>query len=209
MFAQPSRQQFAPMNVPPGSPRQGGFGGKGGGSVGMPGGGGMMKGGGRPMQPRAFDNNMFSAPVGSYSPSTTTNPQPIQQPIDPGMFNLSTMFGGGGPAQTQAPNTNVEIPAHVKQQYGGAPSSTLGTLAQALGQPQIEPQNLYLPSGGPNVQQPIPSEVAVPSFAPPAPMPPQPMVVPPPSPQRPIPRPIMPRGMPPGLMSRLQRFGGF
>ena len=208
----------------------------------MPGGGGMMKGGGRPMQPRAFDNNMFSAPVGSYSPSTTANLQPIQQPNDPGiMFNnlsmlgsggsaqtqapvqqqnspantfgimYNSMFGGGGPAQTQAPNTNVEIPAwaKAKQQYGGAPSSSLNMVAQALGQPQIQPKNLYLPSGGPNVQQPIPSEVAAPSFAPPAPMPPQPMVVPPPNPQRPIPRPIMPRGMPPGLMSRLQRFGGF
>jgi hypothetical protein len=165
----------------------------------------MMKGGGRPMQPRAFDNNMGGL---------VQTQAPIQQQNSPAntfgmMYN--SMFGGGGPAQTQAPNTNVEIPAwaKAKQQYGGAPSSSLNMVAQALGQPQIQPKNLYLPSGGPNVQQPIPSEVAAPSFAPPAPMPPQPMVVPPPNPQRPIPRPIMPRGMPPGLMSRLQRFGGF
>ena len=182
MFAQPLTPNLPPMSVPAPNPQRNVSGGKGGGNAGVPGGGGMMKGGGRPMQPRAFDNNMLSAPLGSYSPSTTT---------------------------TQAPNTNVEIPAHVKQQYGGAPSSALGMMAQALGQPQIQPQTLTLPSGGPNVQQPIPPEVAVPGFASPAPMPPQPMVVPPPSPQTPIPRPIMPRGMPPGLMSRLQRFGGF
>lgn len=174
MFMQSSRQKFAPANVPPGSPRQstGGMM-KGGGA---PAGGGGGKGGGRPtvgMGPQI--NNMggdFSGPNAFGGPlQSTGNPAfvqdalksagpvqaqaispPSQQPNDPGMFNLSTMFGSGGSAQPSSTSA-----------YAPQPVSAQAMLSAALGAGQ-QPS---LPSGGPNtaIQQSGPAGLQGQSFS--------------------------------------------
>ena len=149
MFAQQSRAQFAPMNMPPGSPRQtagaaaGGAMGKGGGSsqVSTPGGGGKG-GGGQPMRGRPFDNNPggFGGPRGFGG-----GPAPIG-----GGDPLQTMIGGprpAGPIQavaqpSQPPVLNeYGLPAAVQppalNQYGLPmgmhPSQMPGLMAQLQG----------------------------------------------------------------------------
>ena len=140
MFAQQSRAQFAPMNMPPGSPRQsgGGFGGKGGGGssqVSTPGGGGKG-GGGRPMQGRAFDNNFGN------------NLMPQQG---------SSMFGAaqnmsGGPALNQYGLPMGTHPSQVASpSTGGDPAS--GFLAMMGNASNDLKNNLY--GAGPSLAGPI------------------------------------------------------
>lgn len=182
MFMAQSRANMAPMNVPPGSPRQsGGGGGKGGGSsnvstpafISTPGGGG--KGGGRPTVGMGPSNqNMgsdFSGPNAFGGPLQTTETpawvqnalqsagpvqtqaiSPSQQPNDPGMFNLSTMFGSGGSAQPSSTSA-----------YAPQPVSAQAMLSAALGAGQ-QPS---LPSGGPNtaIQQSGPAGLQGQSFS--------------------------------------------
>ena len=119
MFMAQSRAKMAPMNVPPGSPRQsgGGMGKGGGGQVSTPGVGGKG-GGGRPMRGRAFDNNQFGGPQKLWS-----GPMPVSLPAITGggdpIPGLQTMFGGPRPAgslRTQALGAPSQPPA--LNQYG-------------------------------------------------------------------------------------------
>jgi len=92
MFSQPSRQQFAPMSVPQGSPRQStGMSGKGGPS--RPSSGGMGgKGGG--------------GPQGMGGPTVGQMNQAINQPMRPSMFSAASA-GFTQPSLTSSEPQNV------------------------------------------------------------------------------------------------------
>lgn len=190
MFAQSSRANLSrPMNVPPGSPRQtagGGFGGKGGGGSSQVAGSPGKGGGGRPMQQRAFDNNM-----GGASATMTARPVNAMTASALGSFNPATFN-----VPAVMPNTSPNVSGSFAPVGNGAErlSAALG-VTQPMPLPQIP---------RPSPQQPIPRPIN-PTVGPAQPLPYMPPSIPTPSPQRPVPRPQIPVG----LMQSLQNFGGF
>lgn len=203
MFAQQSRAQFAPMNVPPGSPRRagGGMGKGGGGPVSTPGGGGKG-GGGQPMRGRPFDNNPggFGGPRGFGG-----GPAPI---------------GGGDPVpEFQSLIQKYPAGTTINDITGGGPRPA-GPI-QAVAQPSQPPVlNEYgLPAA---VQPPALNQYGLPMGMHPSQMPanpgPRPMGPSPsfnpgfnsfPGQLQNLPGQIQGGNMQAGLMQLLQGFGGF
>lgn len=194
MFAQQSRAQFAPMNMPPGSPRQagGGMGKGGGGQVSTPGGGGKG-GGGQPMRGRAFDNNPggFGGPRGFGGPALVGGPMLAGGPAPTGggdpIPGLQTMTGGPRPAGPPVLN-EYGLPAVQPQMpalNAPAPSFTPGFAPQPVSQNMIQ----QAVSAGPRPMAPTPSQSPALN-------------------QYGLPQGMHPSQMP-GLMAQLQGFGGF
>lgn len=188
MFAQQSRAQFAPMNVPPGSPRRagGGMGKGGGGQVSTPGGGGKG-GGGRAMQGRAFDNNPGNG---------------LRQQQGSSMFAGAQNMFGGGPAPTGGGDPLQTMTG------GPRPAGPIQAVAQPSQPPVL---NEYgLPAA---VQPPALNQYGLPMGTHPS----QIAANPGPRPMAPTPPAMNQYGLPmgmhpsqmPGLMAQLQGFGGF
>jgi len=136
MFMSQSRAGMVPMNVPQGSPRQSGFGGKGGASAASAGPASGGKGGGRQMAPRNFDNNpgqqagpsgftdlMFRYPKMMGGPAIGSS-APSPQPTMFGQGNLNTAIGAALPTSnlqqaitsgqvymTPMPNPQQDLPS--------------------------------------------------------------------------------------------------
>ena len=201
MFMAQSRANMAPMNVPPGSPRQtagSGMGKGGGGQVSTPGGGGKG-GGGRPARPRVFDNNpgQFGGPRGFGG-----GPMLVGGPFISGGDPLQTMTGGPRPAgnfigqalgaPSQPPVLNeYGLPAAV--QPSPTPSSTPGFAPQPVSQNMIQ----QAVSAGPRPMAPTPTQPSgLNQYGLPQGMHPSQM-------------PAVMANIPEGLMAKLQGFGGF
>ena len=220
MFMAQSRANMAPMNVPPGSPRQtagsGMMGKGGGGQVSTPGGGGKG-GGGQPARPRMFDNNprQFGGPM-PMAPAPTGGADAglgFQSMIQryPAGTTMSDVFGAGprpaGPVQTQAISPPSQTP--VLNEYGlpaafqpsPSPSSTAGYAPQPVSAQNMLQQAL---GAGPRPIAPTPTPMAPTPTQPPAtnqyglPMG-----------MHPSQMPAVMANIPEGLMAKLQGFGGF
>lgn len=185
MFMAQSQAKTAPMNVPPGSPRQtagGGMMGKGGGGQVFTPGGGGKGGGGRPARPRMFDNNpgQFGGPRGFGGPlQVTETPAFIQDALQ-----------SAGPVNAQAISPPSQQP--VLNEYG----------LPAAVQPPTQPASIQN-----MIQQAL--------NAGPGPMAPTPTPLPAtnqyglPMGMHPSQVPTLMANIPEGLMSKLQGFGGF
>ena len=205
MFAQQSRAQFAPMNMPPGSPRQtagaaaGGAMGKGGGSsqVSTPGGGGKG-GGGQPMRGRPFDNNPGNGLRQQQGSSMFAAAQ--------NMFGGPQGFGGGG-MLVGGPFISGGDPLQTMT-GGPRPAGPIQAVAQPSQPPVL---NEYgLPAA---VQPPALNQYGLPMGTHPS----QIAANPDPRPMAPTPPALNQYGLPmgmhpsqmPGLLAQLQGFGGF
>ena len=225
MFSQPSRQQFAPMSVPQGSPRQStGMSGKGGPSRPSPGGMGGKGGGG---------------PQGMGGPTVGQMNQAINQPMQPSMFSAaSSMFGNQNPNNagglTQPSMTSGPSPQYVN--YGNAASgmpnpgsidrtgtltslpymgpSNAGQAAGVIASKMLDPSSTNLTVADVQRAQPMGQMLPRPQTLTPVPgFQPQQASFPRPSVPTPTPRQTIPQGgvpnIPQGLMRRLQSFRGF
>lgn len=214
MFSQPSRQQFAPMSVPQGSPRQSsGMSGKGGPSRPSPGGMGGKGGGG---------------PQGMGGPTVGQMNQAISQPMRqsnefagsmrPSMFSAASNMFGNQNANNDLYATSLDRtgtltslpymgPSNAGQAAGVIaskmldPSSTNFTVA---GMQNAQPMGQMLPPSQPSPQTltPLPGFQTQQASFPPSMATPRPQI---PTPQSPA---VMPQ-LPPGLMQTLQNFRGF